>query len=529
MENHLYSAETGGCDIGESSGQVRVLIILGHPRHGSFNEALAGAFETGARSSGAAVRKLHLGDLDFEPNVLMPSPRQQALESDLRRAQQLIDWAQHIVFVYPTWWGTLPALLKGFLDRTLTPGFAFVECSGGTGFEPRLRGRSAQLITTMDTPAWVYRWIYRQPGHDAMRRATLQFCGIRPVRATVLGPIKHSTPAQRTRWLRRVERLGAQLVHGPVTRHERLGEKARTWLLAIRLQFYPMTWMAYTVGALAASTGDRFAVGTYWIGYLCLLFLEAATVLTNDYFDYESDRYNEYYSMFSGGSRLLVDETLSRNEIRWGIGITCILAVLAALAVVTIAPVTPWQAIVPIVALGILALGYTAPPLKLSHRGFGELDVAATHSFGVILCGYLWQGGSWQEAAPWLLAIPLFLSVLPAIILAGIPDFEADRRAGKHTLVVKLRPQRASGLAAACVVLATGSAVLWSFWDRTAYAFRGMAIVAVPHALFLLWLMWQQRHRLTGAGRIDRLIGWSLAFILWFTVVPLLWLVARSN
>jgi NAD(P)H-dependent FMN reductase len=86
--------------------------------------------------------------MTFDVHVRTSSPRQQSFEDDMRRAQRLIQWADHLVFVYPTWWGTVPALLKGFLDRVLTAGFAFNEIKGGTGYEPLLKGRSARLITT---------------------------------------------------------------------------------------------------------------------------------------------------------------------------------------------------------------------------------------------------------------------------------------------------------------------------------------------------------------------------------------------
>jgi len=68
----------------------------------------------------------------------------------------------------------------------------------------------------------------------------------------------------------------------------------------------------------------------------------------------------------------------------------------------------------------------------------GELNVALTHSFGVILCGYIFQGGEWNNSFPWLISLPLLLAVMPSIILSGIPDFEADKQAGKRTLVVRL-------------------------------------------------------------------------------------------
>jgi len=81
-----------------------------------------------------------------------------------------------------------------------------------------------------------------------------------------------------------------------------------------------MTWMAYTVGALgAASASGDWNPWVYWLGYACLFFLEAATVFTNDWFDYESDRCNRHYGPFTGGSRVLVDRNLSFRELRVGI------------------------------------------------------------------------------------------------------------------------------------------------------------------------------------------------------------------
>src|SRR5690606_14559357 len=148
------------------SGQpMNVLIILGHPRPDSLCGALASAYGKGASEAGTTtVRRLDLATLDFDPDVRTVSPNQQTFEDDIFEARELILWADHLVFVYPTWWGTMPALLKGFLDRVLTPGFAFETCEGGTGYRGLLGGRTAQLITTMDTPPAIHRPAYRQPG-----------------------------------------------------------------------------------------------------------------------------------------------------------------------------------------------------------------------------------------------------------------------------------------------------------------------------------------------------------------------------
>ena len=70
-----------------------------------------------------------------------------------RQARRRIEWAEHLTFVYPAWWGVGPARLKGLLDRVLLPGFAFRERDDGR-FEGLLRGRTAHLITTLNTPDW---------------------------------------------------------------------------------------------------------------------------------------------------------------------------------------------------------------------------------------------------------------------------------------------------------------------------------------------------------------------------------------
>ena len=186
----------------------RVLVILAHPAEDSLCHALAASYVAGAQQSGAEVRRLDLGRMSFDPMLRQGYRETQHMEPDLVVAQQELLWAQHLVFVYPTWWGTMPALLKGFLDRVLLPGFAFRYRRDSVWWDRLLAGRSAQLITTMDTPPWYYRWFYRQPGHEQMRRTVLEFCGIRPVRVKSFGPVRSATPGQRARWLEWARRQG---------------------------------------------------------------------------------------------------------------------------------------------------------------------------------------------------------------------------------------------------------------------------------------------------------------------------------
>lgn len=186
----------------------RVAIILGHPDSTSFCGALADAYATAAREAGHAVSVHRLGDLQFDPILHHGYARIQPLEPDLLAVQQAITDADRVVFVYPTWWGSMPALLQGFFERAFLPGYAFRYRKDSSLWDRLLSGRSARVITTMDTPPWYYRWIFRQPGHQQIRRTILEFCGIRPVHVAAFGPVRNSSDAQRATWLERTRLMG---------------------------------------------------------------------------------------------------------------------------------------------------------------------------------------------------------------------------------------------------------------------------------------------------------------------------------
>ena len=499
---------------------MRVLIILGHPRHDSFCGGLADAYREGAQQAGAEVRLLRLGELMFDPHVHAGSPEDQPLEPDLEHAKQWLIWAEHLVFVYPTWWGTMPALLKGFLDRLVMPGFAFrFYGPGATQWEGLWQGKSAQLITTMDTPPPVYRWLFRAPGTHAMRNATLGFCGVKPTHTLIAGSVRTSTQQQRHQWLEQARARGFALRHGVHGPAGRLWHQARPWLKALRLQFYPMTWAAYTVGALIAAA-HGLAWAPYLWGYLCLFFLEAATVFINDYHDYPSDSRNRHHGPFNGGSRVLVSGEVSFASMRRGIGLTLIVA-LAAAGLVLKTTAAPMASTLWLLIAAIFTLGYTLPPLKLSYRSLGEIDVAFTHSAMVLWLGFVFQGGSMDASLPWLLSLPLFFAILPAIILSGIPDREADALAGKHTLPERFGNRMALVLAAASTVMAAVLALVFDRSGSAAGLFHGLSYFVLPHAalcLALLWIAYQRgAHRLQ---RIDGLMFVMLNYMVWFVAVP---------
>jgi NAD(P)H dehydrogenase (quinone) len=188
----------------------KILIINGHPDKKSFCFALAESYKKGADASKIECKLVHLIDLQFNPILTYGYHQVSELEPDLIMMQKEIKNADHLVFVYPNWWSTYPALLKGFIDRVFLPNFAFKYHSDNPFWDKLLTGKTARLIVTMDTPSWYYWLINRNAGHNSMKIGILKFCGIKPVKISTFAPIKSSDEKKRKKWLAEVEKLGKE-------------------------------------------------------------------------------------------------------------------------------------------------------------------------------------------------------------------------------------------------------------------------------------------------------------------------------
>jgi len=186
----------------------KTLIINGHPDKESFNYALSDAYKKGAISSGADIKEINIRELNFNSNLQFGYRKRMELEPDLIAAQEKLIWANHIVWVYPVWWSSVPAIMKGFLDRILLPGFAFKKRGNSLLSDKYLTGKSARIICTLDQPPWYYSLVYKSPSHNAIKKGTLHYIGVKKVQITTIGPIRLSKEKFRTKWLNKVEKLG---------------------------------------------------------------------------------------------------------------------------------------------------------------------------------------------------------------------------------------------------------------------------------------------------------------------------------
>ncbi|MEZ5839838.1 MAG: NAD(P)H-dependent oxidoreductase [Hyphomicrobiales bacterium] len=185
----------------------KILVIDAHPAGASFCSALAERYAEAARAGGAAVELVALRDIAFDPILHQGYGNRQEWEPGLAALWASIEAAGHVCFVYPTWWGGHPALLQGFFERVFLPGKAFAYHKDDPYWDRLLAGRTCDVLTTMDSPAWYYRFVNRNGGIARIRRTILEFVGMK-TKVHVFDRVKYSDAGKRSGWLDRAATLG---------------------------------------------------------------------------------------------------------------------------------------------------------------------------------------------------------------------------------------------------------------------------------------------------------------------------------
>ena len=187
-----------------------IVIIQGHPdaqtRH--FGHALADEYAKGCEDGGHEVKRIEVAKLDFPLLRTKEDFEKGSPPDSIKQAQDAVKWADHLVIIYPLWLGSMPALLKAFLEQVLRPGFAFEYQRSGGMAKKLLAGKSARIVVTMGMPAFVYRWVFFAHSLKSLKRDTFWFCGIGPVRSTLIGSIEGLSERQRDDWLDEMRGLG---------------------------------------------------------------------------------------------------------------------------------------------------------------------------------------------------------------------------------------------------------------------------------------------------------------------------------
>jgi putative NADPH-quinone reductase len=199
----------GGWVVISADRRIHRSRIEGHPdpvgRH--LLHAMADGYAEGAIAAGHEVRRIEVASLDFPLLRTQEEFEQGAIPPALAGPQNDIRWAEHWVFLFPLWHGTMPALLKGFLEHIFRPGFALgyaKDAAGGreaSHFPKRLLvGRSARIVVTMGMPVLFYRWYFGAYGVRGFERSMLRFAGMKPIRESFYG-LAFADEKKRRRWL----------------------------------------------------------------------------------------------------------------------------------------------------------------------------------------------------------------------------------------------------------------------------------------------------------------------------------------
>jgi putative NADPH-quinone reductase len=188
-----------------------ILIIQGNPdpQDDHFGHALAAAYAQGARDAGREVILIDVAKIDFPLLRTKEDFEHGDPPPAIREAQRLVDQAGHLVIIYPLWLGGMPALLKGFFEQVFRPGFGFVADRGTPkGRMKKLIGKTARVVVTMGMPALVYRWYFRAHSLKSLKRNILGFCGIGPIKQSLIGMIETEDNTRRQKWLKRMRAFG---------------------------------------------------------------------------------------------------------------------------------------------------------------------------------------------------------------------------------------------------------------------------------------------------------------------------------
>lgn len=186
---------------------MKVYMIVTYPSKDGFSYAAFEKARQGFQDAGHEIRITNLYEDHFNPVLFFDEThrrRDLQFDEETRVYRENITWAEHLVFVFPIWWGGMPAMLKGFIDRVFAKGFAYHY----EGILPigQLKNKTAWIINTNDTPYWYAKLFYQDYG-KVLQHQVLAFCGIKTLRHTSMYFTRKSSLEKRTKWLEQISNL----------------------------------------------------------------------------------------------------------------------------------------------------------------------------------------------------------------------------------------------------------------------------------------------------------------------------------
>ncbi len=179
-------------------------VIIAHPNKMGITYAAFESVKRGLIESNQEVRELNLYEVGFDPVLVFDEQhkrRDMYHDKETQIYREDLMWADRIIFIYPTWWSGMPAILKGYIDRIFAQKFAYQF----KGILPigLLKGKTAWIVTTYDAPK-LYAKLFQQDYGKVLKRQVLSLCGIKTTKMFVLASTKKTTKEKREAWLNKL-------------------------------------------------------------------------------------------------------------------------------------------------------------------------------------------------------------------------------------------------------------------------------------------------------------------------------------
>lgn len=180
-----------------------IVIIYAYPNNSGYNSAIFSKVEKNIDPR-HDVKVIDLYKENFNPVLYFDDThkrRNLQFDEEVKKYRDIVAWAEHFIFIFPIWWGGMPAILKGFIDRVFAKGFAYEY----KGIVPigLLKNKTGWIITTHDTPS-LYALLVQQDYARVLKKQVLKMCGIAPVKVHTMPFLRYKKEKDRTRFLERV-------------------------------------------------------------------------------------------------------------------------------------------------------------------------------------------------------------------------------------------------------------------------------------------------------------------------------------
>lgn len=190
---------------------MNILYVNGNPKQKCFHNEIQHSYVSGVDADKHTVRALKLSECSFDPVLRHGYDEYMTEDSEIKASQELVRWADHIVFAYPMWWGGMPSLLSGWIARVFTPGEAF-RYKGIIKTEKILKGKTADIIVTSRAPRIAWLIGANDSGHPLTRNLFV-LTGIKKRKMLVLDQMSlpRDTKQRREAFLGRVRSRAVKL------------------------------------------------------------------------------------------------------------------------------------------------------------------------------------------------------------------------------------------------------------------------------------------------------------------------------